>query len=417
MPILLIPRDWKDCYKHMLYKYIATTPEGERHSGTIEAANMEIAISSLQAKNLIIVSLTPAEKTKFLWRNLKFFERASTREIVILSRQLSILFEAKVPALVSFKLLANETENPLLRRKLIEVINDIQGGISMSQAMAKHPEVFSRFYVSMVRSGEESGRLEETFSFLADYIERSYELASKAKNALIYPAFILLTLTSVLILMLVFVIPRLTDILKEAGQEIPFYTKILIGLSDFFRNFGVFLLLGLVIGIVFLWRYSRTEKGKLVISRFQLSIPFIGKLYKKFYLSRITDNLETSMSSGISAVRALEIAADVVGNSVYNKILLDSVKEIKGGRSISEALAKYEDIPPMVSQMIRIGEESGKLNFILKTLGRFYKKEVDNSVDAIVSLIEPVMIIVVGIAVGAFIVSIIGPIYNITAGV
>ncbi len=401
----------------MLYKYLATTPEGEKHSGTIEAADMEIAISSLQAKNLIIVSLVPAEKTKFIWSNLKFFERASTREIVILSRQLSILFEAKVPALVSFKLLANETENPLLRRKLIEVINDIQGGISMSQAMVKHPEVFSRFYVSMVRSGEESGRLEETFSFLADYLERSYELASKAKNALIYPAFILLTLTTVLILMLVFVIPRLTDILKEAGQEIPFYTKILIGLSDFFRNFGIFLLIGLVIGIVFLWRYSRTKKGRLVMSRFQLSVPFIGKLYKKFYLSRITDNLETSMSSGISAVRALEIAADVVGNSVYNKILLDSVNEIKGGRSISEALAKYEDIPPMVSQMIRIGEESGKLNFILKTLGRFYKKEVDNSVDAIVSLIEPIMIVVVGIAVGAFIVSIIGPIYNITAGV
>ena len=202
----------------------------------------------------------------------------------------------------------------------------------MSQAMAKHPGVFSRFYVSMVRSGEESGRFEETFSFMADYLERSYELAAKAKNALIYPAFILLALTGALVLMLVFVIPQLTDILKEAGQEIPFYTKILIGLSDFFRNFGVFLLLGLVLGIVFLWKYSGTEKGKLAISRFQLSVPFIGKLYKKFYLSRITDNLETSMSSGISAVRALEIAADVVGNKVYNKILLDSVKEIKGGR-------------------------------------------------------------------------------------
>jgi len=401
----------------MLYKYIATTPEGEKHSGTIEAANMEIAISSLQAKNLIIVSLVPAEKTKFLWSNLKFFERASSREIVILSRQLSILFEAKVPVLVSFKLLASETENPLLHRKLLEVIDDIQGGISMSQAMAKHPGVFSRFYVSMVRSGEESGRFEETFSFMADYLERSYELAAKAKNALIYPAFILLALTGALVLMLVFVIPQLTDILKEAGQEIPFYTKILIGLSDFFRNFGVFLLLGLVLGIVFLWKYSGTEKGKLAISRFQLSVPFIGKLYKKFYLSRITDNLETSMSSGISAVRALEIAADVVGNKVYNKILLDSVKEIKGGRSISEVLAKYEDIPPIVYQMIRIGEESGKLNFILKTLSRFYKKEVDNNVDAIVNMIEPVMIIIVGIVVGLFIVSIIGPIYSITAGV
>jgi type IV pilus assembly protein PilC len=401
----------------MLYKYIATTSEGEKHSGAIEAANIEIAIKSLQARNLIIVSINPAEKKDFFWRNIKFFERISKRDIVILSRQLAILFEAKVPALVSFKLLAGEAQNPALRSKLAEVIDDIQGGISLSQAMTKHPDVFSRFYISMVRSGEESGKLEESFSFLADYLERSYELSAKARNALIYPAFIFSTLVTVLILMLVFVIPRLTTILQEAGQEIPLYTKIIIGLSNFFREFGIFLLIALIAAIVFLWRYSRTEKGKLAISRFQLSFPFVGSLYKKFYLSRITDNLETSISSGISAVRALEIASDVVGNNVYSKILLDSVKEIKGGCSLSKIFSQYEEIPKIVSQMIKIGEESGKLNFILKTLGRFYKREVDNSVDVIVSLIEPVMIVIVGIAVGLFIVSIIGPIYSITAGV
>lgn len=400
----------------MLYKYIATTPEGEKRSGEIEAATLEIAIGSLQTRNLIIVSIQPVEKAGGFLGKIKLFQRVKDRDIVILSRQLSTLFEAKIPAMESFRLLADETENPVLQATLAEVIDDIHSGISMSQAMAKHPNVFSKFYVGMVRSGEESGRIDETFSYLADYLERSYELITKARNALIYPAFIIFTLFAVLILMLTFVIPKLTAILEEAGQAIPFYTQIIIGISDFFRNFGIFLLLGLVVGILFLWRYAKTEAGRLAVSRFQLDTPVIGTLYKKFYLSRIMDNLETSLSNGISAVRALEIAADVVGNSVYKKILLDSVDEVKGGSSLAKALAKYKDIPAIVSQMVKIGEETGKLNFILKTLARFYQREVYNSVDTLISLIEPAMIIILGAAVGLFIVAIIGPIYNITAG-
>lgn len=401
----------------MLYKYVATTSEGEKRTGEIEAATLEIAIGSLQTRNLIIVSIQPAEKAGGFFGKLRLFQRVKDRDVVILSRQLSTLFEAKIPAMESFRLLADETENPVLRATLAAVIDDIHGGISMSQAMARHPNVFSKFYVGMVRSGEESGKIDETFSYLADYLERSYELTSKARNALIYPSFIILTLFAVLILMLVFVIPKLTAILQEAGQEIPIYTQIIIGISNFFRDFGIFILFGAVIAIVFLWRYAKTESGRMAISRFQLDVPVIGMLYKKFYLSRITDNLETSLSNGISAVRALEIAADVVGNSIYNKILLDSVNEVKGGSSLSKALAKYEDVPSIVSQMVKIGEETGKLNFILKTLGRFYKREVDNAVDTLISLIEPVMIITLGVAVGIFIVAIIGPIYNITAGV
>ncbi|MCX6731692.1 MAG: type II secretion system F family protein, partial [Candidatus Parcubacteria bacterium] len=307
--------------------------------------------------------------------------------------------------------------NQTLRDIIGEVLNDIQGGISLSQAMAKHSAIFSNFYVSMVRSGEESGKLDETFSYMADYFERSYELSSKAKNALIYPAFIISTLIIVLVLMITFVVPHLTTILTESGQAIPIYTAILIGISNLFRQFGVFLLIGLVFAIIFLWRYLRTEHGEMFISRFQISIPLVGNLYKKFYISRITDNLELSLSSGISAIKALESAADIAGGSIYNKILLDAVNDVRGGGSLSASLSRYEEIPPIVSQMIKIGEETGKLNFILKTLSRFYKKEVDNTIETMVNMIEPAMIIVLGVFAALFILSIIVPIYNITAGV
>lgn len=401
----------------MLFKYTASTPEGEKQSGTIDAATTEIAIKSLQNKNLIIVSIKPAEEKGLFSRGIKLFGGVKARDIVIFSRQLATLFEAKIAALTSFKLLATEIENQTLRDTIAEVLNDIQGGISMSQAMAKHPNIFSGFYVGMVRAGEESGKLDETFTYLADYLERSYELSSRAKNALIYPAFIISTMMLVFVLMMVYVVPNLTAILTESGQEIPIYTAILIGISNFFRQFGVFLLIALVFAIIFLWRYFKTESGKITFSVFQISIPFVGTIYKKFYISRVTDSLELSLSSGISMVRALESSADVVKGSIYSKILLDSVNDVRGGGSLSASLSRFKEIPSIVFQMIRIGEETGKLNFILKTLSRFYKREVDNTIETMVNLIEPAMILVLGIFAAIFILSIIVPIYNITATV
>lgn len=401
----------------MLYKYIATTPNGEKQAGSIEAANLELAISSLQRRNLIIISLVPAEKQSFFSKKIKIFKAVKTRDVVFLSRQLATLFEAKVPVLVSFKLLVGETESPILRQKLTAVIDDVQGGVSMSQAMSKHPDVFSRFYVNMVRSGEESGKLDEVFSYLADYMERSYELASKVKRALIYPAFVVVSFVIITTIMLVVVVPKLADIITESGQAVPFYTTLLIGFSAFFRKFGIFILVAFVIGLVFLWRYYKTDRGRAEISKLQLSLPFFGGLYKKFYVARITDTLETSLSSGVAVVRALEIASEVVGNDVYRKIMLSAANEVKSGSSISEVLSRYEDIPAITYQMIKIGEQSGKLSFILKTMSRFYKREVDNMVDTIVSMIEPALIIFLGLAVGFLVIAFLSPIYSITSSV
>ncbi len=384
--------------------------------GVIDAANRDIAIAALQRRNLIIVSVTEQQESGFFAKPLSIFQRIKSRDIVILSRQLSTLFEAKVPVLTSLKLLAGETENPALREKMGELLDDIQGGASISDAMSKQPDVFSKFFVNMVRSGEESGKLDEVFAYLASYLERNFELASKAKGALVYPIFVVVAFFGVMILMLTVVIPKLSTILTETGQELPIYTKAIIWLSNFLVDYGIFVLIALIIGIVSLVYYLRTSQGKANFSRFQLSIPYVGVLYRKLYLGRMLDNFETLLSSGVSVIRTLELTSDVIDSEVFRQILTESIEAVKGGSSISDSLSRYEDIPSLVVQMIRVGEETGKLAFVLKTLSRFYRKEVDTAIETLMSLIEPAMIIVLGLGVGLLVAGILGPIYNIIAG-
>lgn len=403
----------------MQYKYIAKTKDGKEVQGVLDAPNLDLAVVSLQRKDLLIISIEPiGEKDKGLIRWLSlldFFSSVKTQDIVLFSRELSTLFEAKVPIVNSLNIIISETGNKTLRRVLSDVLDDIQGGVSLSQAMFRHGQVFSKFYVSMVKSGEESGKLEEIFKFLADYLERSFELQRKARNALIYPAFVLSAFVGVMILMLVVVIPKLSTILEETGQDVPIYTKIVIGSSKFLRNFGFLFLIFFAILAVFVYKYSRTETGKVYFARFLLSIPIIGNLYRKMYLARIADNLSTLLSGGITAVRSLDITSDVVGSEIYKRILTESLESVKGGSMISDSLSRHKDIPSLFSQMIRIGEETGKLDYILKSLAGFYKRDVDNMVDNLVSLIEPILILGLGLGVALLVASVLIPIYNLSS--
>lgn len=402
----------------MLYKYIAKTPEGDSREGAVDAPSTDLAIASLQRRNLIIVSLRPeAADIPFYKRSFKFLERVKVRDVAILSRQLSTLFEAKVPVVDSFKVLASEAPSPVLRKHLGEILEDIQGGLSMSASMARHPDVFSNFYVNMIRAGEESGKLEQVFLYLADFEERNYLLLNKVRNAMIYPAFIFAAFIGVMVLMLTTVIPRLTDLLKEASQDIPFYTKIVIFMSNSLTNYGFFILAGLIISIIFVWRYSQGETGKMVMARSRLSAPIFGPLYQKLYLSRFADTLQTLIAGGVPVVRALEISSDVVGNAIYAAIIRDTLDGVKAGASISETLIRYPDIPAFVSQMIKIGEETGKLDYILQTTAKFYRQEVDSAVDNLINLIEPIMILALGLGVGVLVASILIPIYNISTSI
>ena len=397
----------------MLFDYRATTKEGVPQEGSIDAPNLDSAINALQKRGLIVLSVKDQAKLPWWSANLDFLTRIKNRDVVILSRQIATLFEAKVSVLQTFRLLAAESTNQVLRRKLTEITDDIKGGVSISDAIVKHPQIFSNFYVSMVRSGEESGKLSETFNYLADYLDRTYEMTSKAKNALIYPIFVILSFIAVMILMLTFVIPRLSEILTETGQELPIYTKIVVGFSDLIIHYGFFLAIILIIVTIFLLRYLPTAAGKMSMSRFKLAIPYIGNLYRKFYLARIADNMNTLITSSVSMVRTLEITADVVDNEVYRQIFLEAAESVKSGNAISDILSQREEIPGIMIQMMKVGEESGKFGFVLDTLAKFYRREVNNEVETLVGLIEPAMIVLLGLGVGLLLTSVLVPIYNV----
>ncbi|MBL7045633.1 MAG: type II secretion system F family protein [Parcubacteria group bacterium] len=402
----------------MLFNYTAIGESGAESKGSIDALNMDVALSSLQRRGLVVSAIDPADGSgSILNYRFKFFERVSNREIVILSRQVATLFQAQVSALRIFRMLSEEAPTPILKEKLGEVANDIQGGSTISDALAKHPKVFSAFYTNMVIAGEESGKLDETFEFLAGYLDRTYEVSKKATNALIYPAFVMSTFFGVMILMLTTVIPQFATILSDSGQEIPVYTKVVIALSNFFVNYGVFLLILIFVGGFFVWRYVRGSKGSLGISRLRLSIPFVGDLYRKLFLSRIADNLSTMLSSGIQMVRSIEITAAIVGDPTFEAILKEATEKIKQGTPVSEAFGEYEEFPGILVQMIKIGEETGQLGSILETLAKFYRREVTNAVDTLVNLIEPIMIVALGLGVGVLLASVLLPIYNVAGSI
>ncbi|OGZ07100.1 MAG: hypothetical protein A3D65_00615 [Candidatus Lloydbacteria bacterium RIFCSPHIGHO2_02_FULL_50_13] len=401
----------------MLYKYRAIDQtNGDEKSGTIDAATVDIAIAALQRRKFVIVSIVVASEITFWESLLAMGRKVSYREVVVLSRQISTLFHAQISALRVFQLLAQESENELLRRRLEEVAADIQGGSSLAGSLSKYPDVFSDFYVNMVRSGEESGDLSNTFSYLADYLDRSYELRNKTRNALIYPAFVIVAFIVVMILMLVIVIPKLSAIILETGKELPIYTKIVIGLSNFFINYGVILGVVLVFVAFFLWRFLQTDHGKKVFAQFALELPYVGTLYQRIYLARVADTLNTMLSAGVTVVRSVEVAATVVGNEVYKKLLLEAAQDVRTGVPLSRAMEKHQGlVSGIMVQMIKVGEETGELASILDTLAKFYKREVDNAVETIIGLIEPAMIILLGIGVGGLMVAILLPMYDIAS--
>ncbi|KKR65096.1 MAG: Tfp pilus biogenesis protein PilC [Parcubacteria group bacterium GW2011_GWB1_40_5] len=337
---------------------------------------------------------------------MSFLNHVSNKDIVILSRQMSTLFQAQISALRVFRLLGSQTENPALKKCLTSIADDLQGGSAISVALSKYPDIFSTFYVNMIRSGEESGKLDEVFSYLADYLDRTYEVTTKAKNALIYPAFVISTFIGVMVLMLTVIIPK-----------IALYTKIVLMISSIFVNYSIFLALGIVILVFVLWRFYHTKEGAIFFDDMRLNLPYLGNLYRKLYLSRIADNLNTMIMSGIPILKALEVTSSVVDNRIYKAILDDTLNKVREGVSLSNAFGQYKEIPNIMTQMVQVGEETGELGSILKSLAKFYQREVNTAVDTLVSLIEPIMIVGLGLGVGVLLASVLMPIYNIASGV
>lgn len=402
----------------MLFTYKAIDQANTSREGTVEAASVDAAIATVQKRGYTVISIDETVEQESIFNfEINWFQGISNKEVVILSRQLATLFDAQVSALRIFRLLGAEAENSQMQNVLNDISDDLQAGSSISRALAAHPTVFSPFYVNMVRSGEESGSLERSFNYLADYLDRTYQVVTKARNALIYPAFVIGVFVLVMGLMLTLVIPRISQILIDSGQVLPIYTRVVIAISSAFTNYLGILLVLVSLGGVFLWRFLKTPVGKRAVDELKISIPYVGDLYRKLFLTRICDNLSTMLSSGISMVQAIEVTAEVVDNVVFKEILQNTLIEVKGGRSFADSISEYPEIPGVLSQMAKVGEETGNLAEILTTLAKFYNREVNNAVDTLIGLIEPVMIVMLGLGVGTLLASVLMPIYNLTSAI
>jgi len=401
----------------MRFNYQARTKEGETQTGTIEAGSKEAAIEILQTHDLVVVFLEETSAIPFYARSLKFLQRIKVKELTMFYRQLAILFEAEVSPLDSLRILGEQIKNPLFKDIIFNVEKDVKGGEPLSQAMEKHPKVFSPFYVSVVRAGEATGTLYEVLKYLADHAEKEYNLTSKVRGAFIYPATIFAIFLVVGTMMMIFVVPQMASMLEELGQKLPITTRILIGTSKFLKSWFwlvALIIIGLVVGIK---KFIKTEKGRIILDTTKIKIPVFKDIFKKIYLARFSENLRTLLKGGIPILKALDISGEVIGNKIYQNIIKEARERVRVGETINSAFSSYpKEIPPLVTQMIGVGEKTAQLDTILEKLASFYQQEVDRIVNNMTQLIEPLMILILGGGVGLLVSSILMPIYNIASG-
>ena len=398
----------------MKFKYKAISASGIEQLGKIEAVSEERAIELLQKHKLVIISIRETKELISFKFFLAFFHRVSHKKIVIFSKELSILLMAGVPLAESLKIQYDQEENTYFKEQIFKISNMVEDGVPLSTALSKFPNIFSDFFVNIVRSGEASGRMQESFLHLSDYIEKQYLLTSKVKSALMYPAVIMGGFALVGVGMMAFVVPQLISVFEGSDQELPLPTKILIFVSDFMQHNIILIALAVCFLGYIIKKYIQTSKGRSRVDILILKIPQFSPIFKKFYVARFAENLSMLISSGIPIINALQISGDVVGNSVYRKIIYNSVDEVKIGGSIAYSFERSDQLPPLVPKMIRVGERTGKLDIVLKDIAEFYTKEVDIAIDGLTAIIEPIMIFVLGGAVAILVASILMPIYQMT---
>jgi type IV pilus assembly protein PilC len=398
----------------MQYAYQARNKEGQVKTGFVVAPDQSKAEQLLTENGFIIISLTQRRENWFS-RNNPFVPRVSYKDLVLFSRQLSTLISARVPLLQALRILESQLDNKALLNILRELIASIENGESFSLALSKFPETFGNIYVALVRSGESSGSVADSLNYLADQLEKDYELRNKVRGAMTYPGFVLVALGIVGFLMFKFVLPNLTSVLKEQGGSLPPLTVAIISASDFFKVYWWVMLLalaGLILGIRF---FLRTESGRYKWDAVKIQLPLIGRIFREVYYTRFSRNLSTLVAGGIPIIKALTIVSEIIGNSIYRDILLQAAADVTNGRAISESLSQHKEFPPLVTQMVRVGEQTAQLDTILKKLAEFYEKEVDQRVGTLSTLLEPLIMIVLGIAVGLLVAGILLPIYNLAS--
>jgi type IV pilus assembly protein PilC len=397
----------------MKYIYQARSKEGKIETGTVEASSKEAAALLLQKYNIFVTSIKESSPLILRTENLSIFNKVSRKDLAIFSRQLAVMMQSRVPVTQSLKSLAIQIKNPNFKEKILKIAQLVEEGNSLSDAFSNFPDIFNIFYVSLIKTGEASGKISESLDYLSNHLEREHDIISQLKSAMIYPAFVIVVLGAVLLIVMFFVMPRLVDLLKQTTSQPPLFTRLMIDFYSFLQGYGWILLVGFVLLVVFIIYYFTTKEGKKRLDRLSLKIPFVGGFLKKIFLIRFAENIATLIGAGLSINNALKITKDTVDNIVYKEILSETEERVSEGEKISTVLVKYPDYaPPFVVQMIQVGEETGKLDKNLMEIVSFYEKEVNRAVATFTALLEPILIIFLGVIVALLAVSVIQPLYG-----
>lgn len=398
----------------MKFSYKARTKNGELQVGNVEASSKEAATAILLSHGLFILSLEPVQESNFFTRLLEFFKRVKTSDLMVFTRQFATLLSSQVPLSDSLANLYKQATKPILKETIYEIALDIDAGFSLSQALGRHPGIFSEFYINMVKSAEVTGRLSEVLNFLADYLEKQTVLLSKVKNALTYPAFVIVLFVIVVLIMVTMVFPQIIPILQESNVELPFTTKIVLGVSKFMMNWWWTVVVILFTVSFILIDYFQTKEGKVVWDTIILKSPILGKMFQKLYIARFAESARVLIKGGLTIPQSIEISSRVIGNSIYEELLHNAAEEIRKGKLLSQAIAAMPEFPPLVSQLISVGEQTGRLEDLLGKINDFYTREVESTIENLVSLIQPILMVVIGVIIAFLFASILLPIYNMS---
>ena len=389
------------------FVYTARTAQGDLKSATIDAASKDDVVAQLKRLRMNVVKIEEAAKTK-----PKTTGSVSMRDIVIFTRQFSTMINSGLPLVQALDILSKQSENPVLQAVTRQVVFDVESGHTVADALALHPNAFTELYVNMVAAGEAGGILDTILMRLATFMEKNDALVRKVKGAMIYPGVIMSVAGVAITVLLLFVIPTFEDMFAAVGLALPLPTRVVIAMSNFLQAYWWAILILLFLGFQGLKRYYATFNGQLVIDRFLLRVPVLGDVLKKSAVSRFTRTLGTLISSGVSILDGLEITAKTAGNRVVSDAIMASRTSIAGGDTISAPLARSQVFPPMVISMIAVGEQTGGLDEMLSKIADFYDEEVDAAVSGLLSLLEPMMIVFLGVVVGGMVVAMYLPIFD-----
>lgn len=400
----------------MKFKYQARTKEGELQVGFVEARDKDGAAKILTSHGLFILSLIEAERIHWWDRVASYFGGVKRKDMVIFTRQFATLLEARLPLKEAIRTLYNQTTNPTLKEAISQIGADIDSGLSLSQAMERQEGIFSDFYVAMIRASEVTGKLDEVAGFLADYMEKETNLINKAISSLIYPGIIIGLFVAVAFIMVSFVFPQIRPVFEQAGVELPVYSRILLGVGEFLGRWWPFLLFALAVIVVMLLDYLRTKEGRAIFDDSKVKFPIISKVYLPIIVARFSNAMFFLLRGGIPLAQALEIMSRTVDNVLYQELFHQIAESVRAGEYLSVAMERYPDyFPPLVFQMVAVGESTGQVDQIFSRLATFYSREADNIIGNLVDLIQPLLMIGIGVLIGLLFAAVLLPLYKLTA--